>query len=215
MTFRKPKKLRTKAAKQGRRNRVRGHRHERLIAKRFNAFLGLSAQRGIGQARSAGEVADVKGVPHLWVECKHRKALSVREALRQAEFDRPEDLLPVAIYRFDRKKDMVAMYSVDFRDVYAPYAASLRLLKLRDGNFRFDETHMVHRRTYRSKLVRLSQSFAEVETVTIKTATKFSKVPFPIAQCVDDGGMGIVLLSLDNFFLLVRLWYAQKAKNGG
>ena len=213
MTYRKPKKLRSALAKQGRRCRQRGQKHERTIAKRFNAFLGLSAQRGIGQARSAGEVADVKGVPHFWIECKHRKTISVRAALCQAEFDRSEDLLPVAIYRFDRQKDMVAMYSVDFRDVYAPYAASLRLLKLKDGTFRFDETHMVHRRTYRAKLVRLSQSFAEVETVTVKAAKKFGKVPFPIAQCVDDGGMGIVLLSLDNFFLLVRLWYAQKAKN--
>ena len=59
MTYRKPKKLRSALAKQGRRCRQRGQKHERTIAKRFNAFLGLSAQRGIGQARSAGEVADV------------------------------------------------------------------------------------------------------------------------------------------------------------
>lgn len=69
----------------GRRSKTKGADFERLIAKRFQAVYA-DAKRGIGQARSAKEVSDVDGTP-WWVECKHRKDVSVPAALRQARKD--------------------------------------------------------------------------------------------------------------------------------
>lgn len=65
-------------------SRTKGATFERLLAARWRE-LGLypEARRGIGQARSGGEVCDVEGTP-WWVEAKHRKAVSVPAALKQA-----------------------------------------------------------------------------------------------------------------------------------
>lgn len=66
----------------GRTSKVKGANYEREIAEVFrDAFP--DAKRGIGQARSASEVADVEGTP-FWIECKHRKAENPRAALNQA-----------------------------------------------------------------------------------------------------------------------------------
>lgn len=64
------------------RSRIKGAAFERLVA----AMLGTiwpGAKRGLGQARSGGEVPDVDGTPY-WVECKHRHRVSVRAAYEQA-----------------------------------------------------------------------------------------------------------------------------------
>lgn len=41
------------------------------------------ARRGIGQVRTAGEVADVEKTP-WWIECKHHKVVNIRAAMKQA-----------------------------------------------------------------------------------------------------------------------------------
>lgn len=66
----------------GRMQRNKGATYEREIAKTLQQVYP-EARRGIGQARSASEVADVEGTP-FWVECKRGRMPNVRGAIRQA-----------------------------------------------------------------------------------------------------------------------------------
>jgi hypothetical protein len=72
-----------KAARMGKMSRVKGAAFERLYA-RLLQHAKLSAKRGIGQTRAAGEVADVD-VAGWWHELKHGVAPSWRAALEQAK----------------------------------------------------------------------------------------------------------------------------------
>ncbi len=66
--------------------KVKGARWERECAEIFRERSGIEdIKRGIGQARSAHEVADVENVPGYWVECKHGINTTPKRALRQAE----------------------------------------------------------------------------------------------------------------------------------
>jgi hypothetical protein len=67
----------------GRYSRNKGANFERLVANLLRPVFSES-RRGIGQARSAGEVADVEGTP-FWVECKRHKKCSVPGAMQQAQ----------------------------------------------------------------------------------------------------------------------------------
>lgn len=69
----------------GSRSRTKGARYERDLANRWKASgLYPDARRGIGQARSSGEVADVEGTP-WWVEAKCQARPNVFAAMEQAE----------------------------------------------------------------------------------------------------------------------------------
>jgi Holliday junction resolvase len=63
-------------------SRTKGAKFEREIATVLRE-LWPEAKRGIGQTRMGSEVPDVDGTPY-WVEAKHRKVISVHEAVRQA-----------------------------------------------------------------------------------------------------------------------------------
>jgi hypothetical protein len=67
----------------GRYSRNKGANFERLIANTLKPYWP-GARRGIGQARSSKEVADVEGTPY-WIECKRQKRCSIKAAIRQAE----------------------------------------------------------------------------------------------------------------------------------
>lgn len=71
------------SALSGRKSRNKGSAFERLIANALKPYWP-TARRGIGQARSAGEVADVEGTPY-WFELKRQKKCSIPAAIRQAE----------------------------------------------------------------------------------------------------------------------------------
>lgn len=79
---------------------------------------GSGAKRGVGQARSHSEVADVE-VPYFWPECKKQKRGNVRAALAQA-IEAAEvngkGRVPVAFICDDRKEPFVAMREADFFD---------------------------------------------------------------------------------------------------
>lgn len=62
--------------------RRKGHAFERWCAIRLRALFP-NARRGIGQARSGGEVADLEGTPY-WVECKHQTRPNIYKAFEQA-----------------------------------------------------------------------------------------------------------------------------------
>lgn len=66
----------------GRRSRQKGAAFERLIANMLKV-LWPEAKRGLGQARSGGEVADAEGTP-WWVEAKRWKRCNIQAAYKQA-----------------------------------------------------------------------------------------------------------------------------------
>lgn len=112
-------------SRRNRNNRKRGAAWERRVAEIFRDALGLdSVKRGLGQARSAGEVPDVRGVPDLWPECKHGRQVNLRAALAQAIAAVEESgtkALPVAIAK-DRgrgKPPLVIMRLSDWMSLLA------------------------------------------------------------------------------------------------
>lgn len=66
----------------GRSARTKGAAFERQVAALLREHGFPGAARGLGQARSGGEVADVDGTDY-WIECKARKAIDVHGAYAQ------------------------------------------------------------------------------------------------------------------------------------
>lgn len=69
----------------GKLSRRKGAAYELVVAKKLREVYP-GAKRGLGQARSGGEVADVTGTP-FWVQTKHGACPSLFAALAQAERD--------------------------------------------------------------------------------------------------------------------------------
>ncbi len=90
--------------------RRKGARFEVEVAKAW-AVLFPGARRGIGQARSAGEVADVEGTP-FWPECKRGAGSTVDAALLQAA-EATDGRVPIAIVRRNGKRATASMYLED------------------------------------------------------------------------------------------------------
>ena len=97
----------------GKRERTKGAVFEREVANLMRSIGYADAKRGIGQARSGGEVPDVDGTP-WWIEAKHRKAIDVHGAYQQgadASDDRREVL---AVTKRDRGEVLVTMSFATF-----------------------------------------------------------------------------------------------------
>lgn len=102
----------------GRMQRVKGQVFERLIARALKQVFP-EAKRGIGQARSSSEVADVE-VPLIWPECKHGKLPNVRAALAQAiEAAAKSGRIPVAVIRDNARDPFVVLRFGDFLHLLA------------------------------------------------------------------------------------------------
>jgi hypothetical protein len=108
----------------GQGSRTKGKGYERELAQELRELLNMpSIKRGIGQARAAGEVADVDGVPLFWVEAKREKSTKPKEALAQAEqaitCDGAQtgaiDKLPLAVCRDDGARPIAVMFWGDFK----------------------------------------------------------------------------------------------------
>lgn len=127
----------TERKRQGRRSKRKGKVYERYIAELLREFFPR-AMRGIGQARAAGEVPDVKGTP-FWIEAKHRQRLNVAAAFAQARAGladyvarggSPRDYLhPLVVARLDDGTNEVRtdLAVLDLRDFLSLYAELLRL----------------------------------------------------------------------------------------
>jgi hypothetical protein len=98
----------------GKMSREKGAAWEREVAKILAPVLP-GARRGIGQARSSSEVADVD-VSYLWPECKHGAQVIYRAALRQAieaerqyrkRNERAPSRVPVVVARDTCQRDPV------------------------------------------------------------------------------------------------------------
>lgn len=90
----------------GRRSRTKGANFERLLANLLKP-VWPEAKRGIGQARSGGEVADVEGTPY-WVEAKRHKKCSIKAAWRQA-VEATDGRPPLVITKDDRGPILVTL----------------------------------------------------------------------------------------------------------
>jgi len=97
-----------------RKERDKGARWERQLANDLHATWN-DARRGIGQARSGGDVPDVDGTP-FWIEAKHRKRQPALAALQQAT-DATDGRPPVAIIKIDREQPFVAMWLSDWLEI--------------------------------------------------------------------------------------------------
>lgn len=113
----------------GKASRNKGAAWEREVARMLRA-AGVPARRGLGQARSASEVADVQ-VDGWWVECKvggparypMRALLQASAALEAAGGDLA-DTTPVAICKQDRREP-TATWCEYVRDVQVDITTSL------------------------------------------------------------------------------------------
>ena len=69
-------------SQRGKWSKTKGAAFERKVAQMMQC-LYPNAKRGIGQARSASEVADVDGTP-WWIEAKAQHRVSIHAAIAQA-----------------------------------------------------------------------------------------------------------------------------------
>jgi hypothetical protein len=94
--------------------REKGASFERDVANEFKEVFP-SARRGLGQARDAGEVADVAEVGPFWPECKHHKKTNARAALAQAvKASKKSGRIPIAVCKDNFAEPTVTMRFSDF-----------------------------------------------------------------------------------------------------
>lgn len=107
-----PKKKRT-ISPRGRRQK--GAQFERDIASELKSLFP-GAKRGIGQARSSSEVADVDGIEHFWVECKRRSTpVEIKKAMEQAIKAKGSlDRMPLVVSKEDNEKALATLLWSDF-----------------------------------------------------------------------------------------------------
>lgn len=123
-----PKKVvSAEATKRAKKSRRKGQTFERENATRLKP-VWPTAKRGIGQARSAKEVADVEGTPY-WFEAKHHKRTNIRAAYAQGA--EATDGRPVVVVSRDTNKspDLVTM---SFDDWLAMAGELVRARRLAD-----------------------------------------------------------------------------------
>jgi hypothetical protein len=113
-------------SRRGRTNRRKGAAWERALVRRFRgAMPGAEIQRGL-QSRGGDEVPDVD-TPVFWLEAKHGKRPSVRNALDQARDDCPKGRMPIAVVKDDRKSALVAIELDDFLELVSEWWARRNL----------------------------------------------------------------------------------------
>jgi len=96
----------------GKAARNKGHNFERKVAIDFRE-IWPDAKRGFQTRNNKDEQPDVV-VPHFFIECKAHKISPLRGALAQAKRLCPEDKIPLAICKDDRKTPIVLMEYPDF-----------------------------------------------------------------------------------------------------
>lgn len=98
--------------------------------------IWAGAKRGIGQARSGGEVPDVDGTPY-WIETKHRRRVCIRAAYEQAR-EASDGRPPVVISRENGGPILVTMGVDEWMTVVGRQAAKERLEGLEATNRELD-----------------------------------------------------------------------------
>lgn len=102
----------------GSKSRRKGSRFERAVSHAF-ALIWPETKRGLGQARSGGEVPDVNA-PGLWVECKRMIRTNPRAALAQAiEASKGSGRTPIAVCRDNRSEAFAVLRFADLLSLVA------------------------------------------------------------------------------------------------
>ena len=101
-------------------SRRKGKAHERDVANRFKRVVP-EAKRGISQARGGGKESPDVEIPHLHIECKHRKQVSLYATMKQARQDCRGDKKPAGVVRLNRQPDLPVMYLEDFIDLFGEF----------------------------------------------------------------------------------------------
>lgn len=116
------KKKKRTAAQNGARSRRKGAVYELAAASMLREAFP-KARRGIGQARSGGDVPDVEGCEPFWFQMKCGKSENLRAALQQAIDEltryvardpRSRYSIPIVMARRDRCEDVVLLRVFDF-----------------------------------------------------------------------------------------------------
>lgn len=106
---------------------MKGAVWDRRVRDLFRAIMpGVDIRRGLqSRGARADRVADVDGVPGLWIECKRGQRVSIIEAIEQAESDAPAEGCWRAVFvHLDQVKpgegarEYVAMPLVDWFDMW-------------------------------------------------------------------------------------------------
>ena len=98
----------------GKAQRAKGYRFERAVVNDLKDIYGEQVRRG-WQSRFGSDAPDVEGTPY-WIECKHHKRVSIKQALKQATEDSEkskEPRTPLAICKDDGKDAIAVMYWSD------------------------------------------------------------------------------------------------------
>jgi hypothetical protein len=90
---------------------VKGKRFERDVAAALSPIYP-NARRGLVQARSGNEAADVEGTP-FWVECKTAQRISLQAALAQAT-ENTDGRPPLAICKVTANPPTATLFLSDF-----------------------------------------------------------------------------------------------------
>ena len=98
-------------------SRAKGKRGELELAK-FLRGWGYDARRGQQYSGANGD-ADVVGVPGLHIECKRVEQLNIENALKQAEHDAPDGIIPIVFHRKNGEDWKVTLRADVFMRIYS------------------------------------------------------------------------------------------------
>lgn len=105
-------------------SRDKGARYEREIANYFRDY-GYEAHRTAQFRGNTGQAADVEGVPHIHIECKHQERLQpydwIEQAVRDSNAAGKGDK-PVVLMRKNGKETLAVMRLDDWFELYREWS---------------------------------------------------------------------------------------------
>lgn len=97
-------------------SRKKGVAGELELAKELRKY-GFEARRGQQYCGANGD-ADVVGLPGVHLEVKRVERLNVENAMRQAEADAKDGVIPVVMHRANREEWKVTLRLKDFMEIW-------------------------------------------------------------------------------------------------
>lgn len=105
-------------------SRKKGKRYELHVASLFKSE-GFDARRG-QQFSGANGDADVVGVPHIHIECKHVERLNLYDAMAQSKKDARDGETPIVIHKKNNCADLVTMEFSEWIKLYREWEAGIK-----------------------------------------------------------------------------------------
>lgn len=104
----------------------KGARYEREIANILKTY-GYDARRSAQYCGKSEESADVVGVPHIHIECKHYANRAFDYSWMEQSIRDAHGKVPVVIHRTDNKYNLVTMRLDDFIDFAKAYEVIIQI----------------------------------------------------------------------------------------